>query len=143
MVEIKWNMSQVKESKDLLICEPKTVRAECCDMSTMAQESFQILTLNPKSKLIDRHLITLGLADSSLVHPREVFRPAILDGASSIILVHNHPSGDPTPSVEDIRITRQLIEAGNILGIKILDHIVIGRGSTPFISLRENGLANF
>jgi DNA repair protein RadC len=74
------------------------------------------------------------------VHPRECFRPLILDGASSVILAHNHPSGDPTPSSEDIRITRQLIDAGEVIGIKVLDHVVIGETA---LSLRETGLCQF
>jgi DNA repair protein RadC len=82
-------------------------------------------------------------AGSGLVHPREVFRAAILDGAGAIILAHNHPSGDPTPSSEDIRITRQLVEAGKILDIEVLDHVVVGRGERPFLSLRESGLVSF
>lgn len=143
MVKIEWNCSQVKESTKRLIDRPELVRAECCDMSTMAQECFQVVTLDARNKFIDRHMVTLGLVDSSLVHPREVFRPAISDGACSVVLVHNHPSGDPTPSAEDLKVTRQLVEAGKVIGIKVIDHVVIGRGDKPFVSLLEKGLANF
>ncbi len=143
MVKVEWDCAQVKEPTKKVLNSPDLVRLECRDMATMAQESIQVLTLDTRNKLIDRHMVTLGLVASSLVHPREVFRPAIADGASSVVLVHNHPSGDPTPSAEDLKVTRQLVAAGKIIGIEVLDHIVIGRGETPFISLREKGLANF
>ena len=126
-----------------IVRTPEEARRVLDDTATLAQEAFTVLTLNVKYHLIDRHLITLGIADSSLVHPREIFRTAILDGAAAIILSHNHPSGDPTPSAEDIRITRQLVEAGRILDIDLLDHVIVGRGDTPFKSLRESGLVSF
>lgn len=106
-----------------------------------------MLTLDTKYKLIDKHMISLGIVDACLVHPREVFRCAITDGAAAVVLAHNHPSGDPTPSREDIKITRQMIEAGRIMDIQVLDHIVLGRPSDQnpagFISLRESGLVSF
>lgn len=119
------------------------------DTAQLAQEAFSVLTLNRKYNMINRHLVTLGIMDASLVHPREIFRAAIHDGASAIVLSHNHPSGDPTPSAEDIRITRQLIEAGKIIDIEVLDHVIVGRttpalpSSRPFLSLRESGLLSF
>jgi len=133
----------VCEAKSDAISEPAEVRRVCDDMATLAQESFQILTMNVKNKMINRHLITLGLVNSSAVHPREVFRPAITDGATGIILVHNHPSGDVTPSTEDIDITKKLILAGEIISIPVLDHVVIGTGEPEFCSLRERGLVAF
>lgn len=89
------------------------------------QEEFHIVTLDTKNQPISSHRITVGTLDASLVHPREVFRPAIRDAASSMILVHNHPSGDPTPSREDLQVTRQLERAGDVMGIRILDHIIV------------------
>lgn len=116
-------------------------------MRGMMQEAFMVLTLDAKNKVIDQQLVTLGLLDASLVHPREVFRKAIVDNAAAIILAHNHPSGDPTPSGEDIRVTKQLVEAGSIVGIKVLDHVIIGaagsRGNRDFMSIREEGLISF
>ena len=100
------------------------------------QEEFHIVTLSTKNQVIDTHRITVGTLDASLVHPREVFRAAIKDAASSIILVHNHPSGDPTPSSEDVKVTDRLTEAGKTLGIEVLDHIVLGKGSA--VSIRES-----
>lgn len=99
------------------------------------QEEFHIITLDTKNQVIDTHCITVGTLDASLVHPREVFRAAIKDAASSIILVHNHPSGDPTPSREDIAVTQRLTESGKMIGIDVLDHVVLGR-SGP-ISIQE------
>ncbi len=99
------------------------------------QEEFHIVTLDTKNQVIDTHQITVGTLDASLVHPREVFRAAIKDAASSIILVHNHPSGDPTPSREDIAVTDRLTESGKTIGIDVLDHIIVARESA--ISIRE------
>lgn len=134
------------------ITSPADAYRVCVDIAALAQESFHVLTVNAKNRLINRHLVTLGLADSTAAHPREIFRAAIQDGASGMIVVHNHPSGDPTPSTEDIRVTRQLVEAGRIVDIKVLDHIVIGRPVAPagdqpgrlgYVSLRESGLCTF
>ncbi|MDA1053333.1 MAG: DNA repair protein RadC [Planctomycetota bacterium] len=100
------------------------------------QEEFHIVTLSTKNQVIDTHRITVGTLDASLVHPREVFRAAIKDAASSIILVHNHPSGDPTPSSEDRKVTERLTDVGKTLGIEVLDHIVLGKGSA--VSIRES-----
>ncbi|MBL8891423.1 MAG: DNA repair protein RadC [Planctomycetaceae bacterium] len=101
------------------------------------QEEFHIVTLDTKRQVIGTHLITVGILDSSLVHPREVFRPAIRDAASVVLLVHNHPSGDPTPSRQDLAVTQRLVEAGKLIGIEVLDHIVVGRPNS--VSLRANG----
>jgi len=99
------------------------------------QEEFHIVTLSTKHLPINTHLITRGTLDASLVHPREVFRPAIRDSASAVILVHNHPSGDATPSREDHQVTQRLTEVGKLLGITVLDHIVVA--SEGAVSIRE------
>lgn len=91
------------------------------------QEEFHIVTLDTKHKPIRSHRITIGTLDASLVHPREVFRPAIRDAAAAVLLVHNHPSGDPTPSREDHAVTERLTEAGKLIGITVLDHIIVAR----------------
>jgi len=112
-----------------------------------AQESFMVILLDTKNKPIGiPRECTRGLLDTSPVHPREVFREAVRDSAASVILGHNHPSGDPTPSKEDLDITRRLIEAAKILGIRIVDHVICGRPSpeTPgYVSLREKNLVAF
>ena len=136
----------VKETTKEKVGMPEDVHRICADMSELAQECFQVLCLNAKNYLINRHLVTLGLVDASLVHPREVLRPAISDNAGAVVLVHNHPSGDPTPSAEDLRITKQMVEAGMIIDIKIVDHIIIGKkseGCVGFLSLREDGVCDF
>ena len=105
--------------------------------SDARQEEFHVVTLDTQNRVIDTHPVTVGTLDTSLVHPREVFRPAIKDAAASVILVHNHPSGDATPSKEDFAVTRRLESAGELLGIKVLDHIVLGSSSAT--SIRESG----
>ncbi len=92
------------------------------------QEEFHALLLNTRHRVIREVLVTRGILDASLIHPREVFRLAVVERAAGIILVHNHPSGDPTPSAEDRAVTRQLAEAGRAVGIPVLDHVVVGRG---------------
>ena len=110
-------------------------------------ETFWVLLVNRRYHLVRPPLeITRGILDASLVHPREVFKQAIRTNSAAVVLVHNHPSGDPTPSAEDIRITRQLVEAGKIVQIDVLDHIIIGsaqNGGREYVSLRESGLVNF
>ncbi|MEM9587379.1 MAG: DNA repair protein RadC [Planctomycetota bacterium] len=101
------------------------------------QEEFHIVTLDTKHKPIRCHKITVGTLDASLVHPREVFRPAIADSASAILLVHNHPSGDPRPSREDVAVTKRLSDSGKLLGLTVLDHIVVAKNGCT--SIREEG----
>jgi DNA repair protein RadC len=102
-----------------------------------SREHFIAILLNARHEAIAVETISVGSLNASIVHPREVFRPAILAAAASIILAHNHPSGDPEPSEEDLAITRRLAQVGELLGIALLDHVVIARrGST---SLRERG----
>jgi DNA repair protein RadC len=103
--------------------------------SDASQEEFHIVTLDTKLQPIQNHQITVGTLDASLVHPREVFRAAIRDSASSILLVHNHPSGDPTPSRQDREVTARLKESGNLLGIQVIDHVIVAQQET--ISLAE------
>lgn len=93
------------------------------------KESFKVALLNIKNQLIMKDDISIGGLNSAAAHPREVFQNAVKKGAASIILFHNHPSGDPTPSADDISVTKQLVESGKILGIKVIDHIVIGDGT--------------
>lgn len=136
----------VRETRGELVRTPEDVWRVCADIGGLAQESFHVLVLDVKNRLLSRHMASLGLVDASLVHPREVFRPAIQNGGSAVVLAHNHPSGDPTPSAEDVRITRQLIGAGSILSIGVVDHIIIGRESETqkgFVSMRESGLCEF
>ena len=106
-------------------------------------EHFQAVLLNTRRKLIRVEQISQGTLDTILVHPREVFKLAIAANASAVVLVHNHPSGDPTPSEADIKVTRDLIRAGHLLKIEVLDHVIIGKRTAErakdFLSLRELG----
>jgi DNA repair protein RadC len=92
------------------------------------QETFTVILLDSKNRYLREETVALGSLNQSIVHPREVFRPAIQGAAASVILVHNHPSGDPSPSDEDVRVTERLVEAGKLLGIQVLDHIIVGEG---------------
>jgi DNA repair protein RadC len=104
----------------------------------LAQEEFRVLLLNTQHAVVRELVVTRGTLDASIVHPREVFRAAITESAAAMILVHNHPSGDPTPSPEDREVTRQLAEAGRLVGIPVLDHVVVGDGR--YVSFVEAGL---
>jgi DNA repair protein RadC len=104
----------------------------------LRQEEFHALLLNSQHRVIRDLPVTRGILDASLIHPREVFRGAILESAAAIVLVHNHPSGDPTPSPEDRHVTRQLAAAGRTIGIPVLDHVILGDGE--FTSLAKEGL---
>ena len=101
-------------------------------------ECLAVLMLNTRRRVKGHQLVTIGTMDTLLVHPREVFRGAVIASAAAVILMHNHPSGDPTPSEADIKITRDLIRAGQLMKIEVLDHVVIGNGS--HCSLRERGV---
>ena len=142
----------VREVGKQRVATPEDVYRVCIDIADLAQETFQVLSLDAKNRLINRHMITLGLVNSSQAAPREIYRPAISDGASAVVLTHNHPSGQVDPSAEDLRITRQLIEAGKIIDIKVMDHVIIGRpseavgdqpGRPGFLSMRETGMVAF
>lgn len=111
-------------------------------------ETFWVLLLDAKNGLNGRPaVVSKGLLDTCLVHPREVYKEAIRRGAAAIVLAHNHPSGDPTPSAEDVRITRQLVDAGRVVDIRILDHVILGKpgnsGAPPVLSMRESGVVSF
>lgn len=103
----------------------------------LLQEEFHVLLLDARHRLLSTSLVTRGTADTSLVHAREVFREAVREGACAVILVHNHPSGDPRPSPEDRTVTRQLSQAGTLVGIPVLDHVIVGDGR--YVSMAEEG----
>lgn len=128
-----------KDLPEIKITAPQDVAAILMDeMQYLKQECFKIIMLDTKNKVIKVEEISRGTLNSSLVHPREVFVKAIKQHAASIILAHNHPSGDPEPSAEDKSITRRLVDAGELLGILVLDHIIIGRGT--FLSFKQEKL---
>lgn len=118
---------------------PRDVYERCAPgMRDLPQEEFRVLLLNTQHAVLREITITRGTVDASLVHPREVFRRAIADNAAAMVLVHNHPSGDPAPSPPDKMVTRQLADVGRLIGIPVLDHIVIGDGC--YVSFVEAGL---
>ncbi len=121
------------------ISGPRDVFERCAPtMRDLAHEEFRVLLLNTQHAVTREVTVTQGVLDGSVVHPREVFRTAITESAAAVLLVHNHPSGDPTPSAEDRQVTRQLVGAGELVGIPVLDHVVIGDGR--YISFVEAGM---
>lgn len=108
------------------------------EMRFLAKEHFRVMLLDAKNRVITTELVSIGTLNTSLVHPRELFRRAIQACAAAVILVHNHPSGDPTPSAEDLSLTKRLVEAGKLLGIEVLDHLIIG--DNRYVSLKERSL---
>ncbi len=108
------------------------------EMRDLKVERFYAVYLDGKHRFVAAHLVSQGTLTSSPVHPREVFAPAIRTSAAAVVLVHNHPSGDPSPSADDIAITRRLREVGDLVGIRVLDHVVIGDGS--YVSMADRGL---
>lgn len=132
-------LSANKNFKDIVFDRPKSIADFYYEYYLFDdREKFCVLLLDTKNQPISNILVSMGTLNSSLVHPREVFKPAIKKSANSIVLVHNHPSGNPTPSAEDIQVTKRLKESGDILGIKVLDHIIIG--DRKYISLAEKGI---
>jgi DNA repair protein RadC len=139
-----YTLKMVKENSTLyeipVIKSPTEVYQAAKQLLTLheePEEHFCILCLNTKNKIVGVHTISIGSLNATIVHPREVFKAAMLNNANGIICLHNHPSGDPKPSREDIETTKRLVEAGEIIGIKVLDHVIIGDGR--YISLKEQG----
>ncbi len=118
-------------------CPAETV-ALLAEIKDQRKEYFLCLYLNGRNQVIHKEVISIGSLSASIVHPREVFQVAVHHSAASIILAHNHPSGDVSPSKDDIELTGRLVKAGEIMGIEVLDHIIIGTGD--FLSLKERGL---
>ena len=114
------------------------VKAIRVSLQDKAKEHFKLILLNSRNRVIAISTISIGTLTTSLVHPREVFKEAIMHSAASVVLAHNHPSGDPDPSEDDLKITKKLVESGKILGIEVIDHIIIGK--IDHYSFREKGL---
>jgi len=116
------------KSRGKPITNAKDVFEYCSQkMSCLDREQFMVLHLDTKNRVIKDEIVSIGALTGTTAHPREVFKSAIKESAHTVILVHNHPSGDPTPSDEDLQITKQLTEAGELLGIKVLDHVIVGK----------------
>jgi len=135
MANFKWYKVKVVQEKgeryniDRKISGPYDIHRiarDVLEMDTEAEEVVTMLTLDTKNQVTGIFEVSRGTINSSLVHPREVFKRALLHNATSIILLHNHPSGDPKPSTEDVNMTKRIVEAGSILGVNVLDHVIIG-----------------
>lgn len=124
--------------KSALLMSPEEVWRELRDIRDNRKEHMVVFFLDARNREITRRTISVGTVNASIVHPREVFEPAISHAAAQVIIAHNHPSGDPEPSPEDVRITAQLAEAGKILGIQVLDHVVVS--ASNFKSMKACGL---
>jgi DNA repair protein RadC len=126
------------QSKVSITCPKKVADLFMAELRYQKQEHFMVLLLNAKNHPVSKELVTIGSLDTSIVHPREVFCTAIKKRAHSIIVVHNHPSGDPYPSEDDLNVTKKLVDAGGVVGIPVRDHVVIGDGR--YFSFKEAGL---
>ncbi|MDP3732980.1 MAG: DNA repair protein RadC [Candidatus Daviesbacteria bacterium] len=128
----------LKEKKAELILSPEDVWEQLKDIRNHKKEHFVVFYLDTRNQEICREIISIGTLNESLVHPREVFEPAIRNSAAQIIIAHNHPSGNPDPSEEDIKITAKLVEAGKLLGIELFDHIIVTK--EDFFSMSKENL---
>lgn len=137
-IELGRRLSQKQNDDKFTVRSPQDAAAYLMpDMTSLIQEHFVVLFLNVKNQIMHKQTIFIGSLNASIVHPREIFREAVKRSAASIICAHNHPSGIPTPSPEDIEVTKRIQEAGYIIGIELLDHVIIG--DHQFISLKEKG----
>ncbi|APM38247.1 RadC family protein [Clostridium kluyveri] len=139
MVELSKRFKSYKNGDDYRICSPQDAAVLVMEeMRGMKQEHLKVILLNAKNMVIGIKNVFIGTLNSSIVHPREIFFYAIKKNSASIILCHNHPSGDPSPSNEDVNVTFRLKKCGELLGIQLVDHLIIGNGI--FISLKEKGI---
>lgn len=125
-----------------IVC-PEDIRnigTQVLELHTYAEEAFAIMTLDTKHKINGVFIVSHGSLNASIVHPREVFKRALMQNASAIALMHNHPSGDTKPSGEDINITKRLKEAGTLLGVNVLDHVILGDDEYSYFSMKEQDL---
>ncbi|MDW2875780.1 DNA repair protein RadC [Cytobacillus sp. T106] len=137
-VEIGRRISSLSYDDRFVIGSPEDgAKYVMNDMRFLSQEHFVCLYLNTKNQVLHKQTIFIGSLNASIVHPREVFKEAFRRSAASIICIHNHPSGDPAPSREDIEVTKRLAECGKIIGIDVLDHLIIGENK--YVSLKEKG----
>jgi len=128
----------LKDKRAQIYLTPKDIWEELKDVRDHKKEHFIIFYLDSRNQEIKREVISIGSLNTSVVHPREVFEPAVRNYAAHIIVAHNHPSGEPDPSKDDLALTERLLEAGKILGIEVLDHIIVSRNG--FLSFKEKGL---
>ena len=136
------HLSRVRETTGIHAASPKAIRDYFRDVADLAQEAFWTVTLNTKNKIINRHMVSLGVVDATIVHPREVIRPAIQDSARALVIVHNHPGGNVEPSDQDIAVSHQIYWVARLIEIELLDSVIIarrGKRGMRHYSLRESG----
>lgn len=126
------------EVREAITKPEDAARLVMSEMRLLDREHFVVLMLNTKHKVMAKKTISIGHLDAALVHPRELFKDAIRRSSAAVVLVHNHPSGDPTPSHDDIAVTKRVCDAGSLLGIQVLDHLVVG--DNQFFSMKEHGM---
>lgn len=137
LLELAKRLGEKRKERSVITCPEDAADYAIPRLRYESKEHMCTMLLNVKNHIIAWETISIGSLDASVVHPREVFRPAIIKGAASIILVHNHPSGDPTPSKEDLEVTARMVQVGKIMNISVLDHIIIGGDN--FVSMKEKG----
>jgi len=137
-IELGSRLFKEKSEKEVYINSPQDVVKETEHIKENKKENFVVLYLDARNKLIYKETVSIGSLNANLVHPREVFEPAVRHLAAQIVLAHNHPSGDPEPSEDDLVITKRLVESGKILGIEIFDHIIVVKDG--FFSFKERKL---
>ena len=136
--ELARRLETFVEEPKRKVCSPKDVYTLMYPkMREQKKEKFITLCLDTKNQILREEVVSVGSLNASIVHPREVFKSALMESSASVIMVHNHPSGDPSPSREDIMVTEKMVEGGKILGIDVLDHIIIGEGR--YVSLKDEG----
>ena len=133
--ELSKRALEVNDTNLPVINSAKDAVAQLSDMRDLKKEHFVVLYLNAKNQLVHKETISMGTLNANLVHPREVFEPALKHSAAQIIATHNHPSGDPKPSEDDIEITKRLTEAGKMMGIEVMDHVIVSKNS--YFSFKE------
>ncbi len=137
--ELGKRLGERRLERGAVVRSSADVFRHCChSLAHLKKEVFRVVLLDGKNRVLKDARVSEGSLTTSLVHPREVFVPVIEESAAALILVHNHPSGDPAPSKEDIEITRRLKQVGEILGVRVLDHVIVGDGC--YVSLAEEGL---
>lgn len=138
LLELAKRLGEKRGERSVVTCPEDAADYAAPRLRYESREHMCAMLLNVKNHIIAWETISIGSLDASVVHPREVFKPAIIKGAASIILVHNHPSGDPTPSKEDLEVTARMVQVGKIMNISVLDHIIVG--GDKFVSLKEKGV---
>ena len=137
-IELGKRLYKEKVEEEIFINSSQDVLKEVSHIRENKKENFVVLYLDARNKLIYKETISIGTLNANLVHPREVFEPAVKNLAAQIILAHNHPSGDPEPSEDDLILAKRLVEAGKIMGIEVTDHIVIAKSG--FVRFKEKGI---